>query len=293
MDLLLLVRRYVVPTLASLLAITLALASCTPESSRGGTSKPSAYDRVLATKTLRVAYISYPPSFVKDASTGAFSGIMHEALQDIARRLELKVDYVSETAWGSMIEEVRSGRVDLVCTGLWPNATRGKFVDFTEPVYFSPIKAYVKTGNRAFDGSLKAVNSPTVRIATVDGEMTSIIAAADYPLAKAEAHPQSTAVAQMLLEVAAGKADVTFVEPAVAAGFLENNLGAVEPVQGAEPVRVFPNVMMVAKGEAQLLSMLNIALSEAENAGVLDRIVGKYEASPGLFLRRERPYRLP
>jgi polar amino acid transport system substrate-binding protein len=284
-------RSRTLPFLAGLLAV--ALLSCTPAGNSPGTTRPSAYDRVLETKTLRVAYITYPPSFLKDASTGAFSGIMHDALEDIAKRLELKVDYVSETAWGSMIEEVRSGRADLVCTGLWPNATRGKFVDFTDPVYFSPIKAYVKAGNRAFDGNLKAINSPTVRIATVDGEMTSIIAAADYPLAKVESHPQSTAIAQMLMEVATGKADVTFVEPAVAAGFLENNRGAVEPVGGTEPVRVFPNVMMVAKNEPRLLSMLNIALSEAENAGVLDRIVEKYEASPGLFFRRLRSYRLP
>jgi polar amino acid transport system substrate-binding protein len=267
--------------LASLMAV--ALMSCNPAGNSPATTRPSAYDHVLETKTLRVAYISYPPSFIKDATTGAFSGIM----------LDLKVDYVSETAWGSMLEEVRSGRADVICTGLWPNATRGKFVDFTDPVYFSPIKAYVKAGNRAFDGNLQAINSPKVRIATVDGEMTSIIAAADYPLAKVESHPQSTAIAQMLMEVATGKADVTFVEPAVADGFLQNNRGAVEPVRGAESVRVFPNVMMVAKGEPKLLSMLNIALAESENTGALDRIVAKYETSPGQFYRREPLYRRP
>jgi ABC-type amino acid transport substrate-binding protein len=272
--------------------LAVGLASCTQSGSGEGANKPTAYDRVLETQTIRVAYISYPPSFIKDTKTGSFSGIMYDVLQDIAKRLELKVDDVEETAWGSMIEEVRSARVDLVCTGLWPNATRGKFVDFTDPVYFSPVEAYVKAGNAKFDRNLAAINSPAVRIATVDGEMTSIIANADYPLAKASSHPQSTDIAQMLMEVATGKADVTFVEPAVANGFLQANPGIVEAVNGTEPVRVFPNVMMVAKGEGKLLSMLNIALSEAENAGAIDRIVAKYEAEPGLFFRRERPYRL-
>jgi len=278
--------------LAVLLACGVAgLAACSGPSTDAAGARPSVYDRVLQTKTLRVAYISYPPSFIKDANTGAYSGIMHEALSDLARRLALKVSYTEETAWGTMIEAVNSGRVDLVCTGLWPNATRGKFVDFSDPVYFSPVRAYVKSGNKAFDGNLGAINAKDVKIATIDGEMTSIIAAADFPLATAEAHPQSTDIAQMLLEVATGKAAVTFVETAVANGFLEKNPGLVEAVKGVMPVRVFPNVFMVAKGESKLLSMLNIALEEASNTGTVDQIISKYDNPAGTFLRRQFPYR--
>src|SRR5262245_17354412 len=275
---------------ALLLAFAVGLAACSRPTT-SGTARTSSYDPVLQAKTLRVAYISYPPSFIKDANTGAYSGIMHEVLQELAKRLDFRVSYVEETAWGTMIEAVNSGRVDLVCTGLWPNATRGKFVDFSDPVYFSPVRAYVKSGNKTFDSSLNAINAKDVKIATIDGEMTSIIAAADYPLAKAEAHPQSTDIAQMLLEVATGKAAVTFVETAVANGFLEKNPGMVEAVQGVMPVRVFPNVFMVAKGEGKLLSMLNIALEEASNTGTVDQILSKYDKPAGTFLRRQLPFR--
>lgn len=264
--------------------------SCRPPSDRAATDV--AYNRVLRTGTLRVAYISYGTSFTKDPNTGNYSGIMHDALEDIARRMGLRVEYVAETAWGTMVEEVSGGRVDLVCTGLWPNATRGKYVDFTEPVYFSPVRAYVRVGNRAFDSDLSAINSPSVRIATVDGEMTSIIAAADFPRATADAHPQTTDVAQMLMEVATRRAAVTFVEPAIANAFLRTNTGTVEPVRGVDPLRVFPNVFMIAKGESKLLSMLNTALEEAANTGALDRIVQRYESTPGEYLRRQVPYRL-
>lgn len=247
--------------------------------------------RVMQTKTLHVGYISYPPSFIKDANTGAYSGIMHEVLEEMAKRMDLKVEYSEETAWGTMIEAVNSGRVDLVCTGLWPNATRGKLVDFTQPVYFSPIKAYVRAGNAAFDGKLSAINSKVVKIATIDGEMTSIIAKADFPDATPDSHPQTTDIAQMLLEIGTGKADVTFVETAVAAGFLQQNPGMVEEVKNVAPLRVFPNVMMVSKDEGKLLSTLNTAMDEVANTGVVDRIVGKYERVPGLFMRRQFPYR--
>jgi polar amino acid transport system substrate-binding protein len=285
-------NRYKPTVLAGLLILAFAvLASSCGERPTVGAAQDRAYKHVIETKTLRVAYISYPPSFIKDANTGTYSGIMYEVLQEMAKRMDLKVDYTEETAWGTMIEAVNSGRVDLVCTGLWPNATRGKFVDFTRPVYFSPIKAYVKAGNTAFDGKPAAINSKTVKIATIDGEMTSIISKADFPEARPDSHPQTTDIAQMLLEIATGKADVTFVEPAVAAGFLERNPGTVQEVKNIPPIRTFPNVMMVAKGENKLLNTLDTAMEEVANTGVIDRIVSKYETSPALFLRRALSYR--
>jgi ABC-type amino acid transport substrate-binding protein len=178
----------------------------------------------------------------------------------------------------------------MVCTGLWPNAARGKLVDFTDAVYFSPIKAYAKAGNHAFDGNLSAINSGTVKIAAIDGEMSSIIARTDFPKGDAQALPQTTDIAQLLLEIADDKSHVTFVEPAVANEFTLHNPGKIEEIKNIPPLRVFPNVFMVAKGEQSLLSMLNIALGEIANTGVIDRIVTKYEKSPGLFLRRQLPY---
>jgi polar amino acid transport system substrate-binding protein len=276
-------------TLLAILAIIAAifLSACTRAQT---TMKTSVYERVLQTGTLRVAYISYPPSFIKDAKTGKLSGIMYDTLEELARRLEIKTDYVEETTWATMIEEIRSQRVDMVCTGLWPNAARGKLVDFTDAVYFSPIKAYAKAGNHAFDGNLSAINSGTVKIAAIDGEMSSIIARTDFPKGDAQALPQTTDIAQLLLEIADDKSHVTFVEPAVANEFTLHNPGKIEEIKNIPPLRVFPNVFMVAKGEQSLLSMLNIALGEIANTGVIDRIVTKYEKSPGLFLRRQLPY---
>lgn len=274
-------------TLAMLL---LVLFACDKARTTTATDRPSAYDRALRDKKLRVAYISYPPSFIKDPKTGAYSGIFHEVLKEMADRMELQVEYVEETAWGTMIESVRSGRVDIVCTGLWPNATRGKLVDFTDPVYFSPIRAYVRAGDARFDGNLASINMQNVKIATIDGEMSSIIAKADFGSATANALPQTTEIAQLLLEVSTGKADVTFVEPAVAEAFSASNPNMIQAVKGVDAVRVFPNVMMVAKGEANLLSTLNTALGEVANTGVVDKIVTKYEIKPGVFLRRQKPY---
>lgn len=273
-----------------LAALACLLASCDKLGTNAPASKPTAYDRVIQSGTLRVGYIHYPPGFTKDPNNGKLSGIMHDVLVEACRNAEIKVEFVEEVGWGTMIEAVKSGRVDLVCTGLWPNSARGKLVDFTNSIYYSPIKTFVKAGNTAFDGRPDSINAETVKIAALDGEMTSIIAKFDYPKAKLNTLPQTADVSQVLLEVSTGKADVTFVEPAIANEFLAKNPGSIQEVAGMPPVRVFPNVFMVGKGEAALTSTLNIAIDELYNTGFVEKTVAKYEKRPGELLRRSPAY---
>jgi ABC-type amino acid transport substrate-binding protein len=256
------------------------------------TENRSIYDKVLESKTIRVGYISYPPGLSKDPNTGKLSGIMYDVLMEAGKNLEFKIDFVEEVGWGTMVEAVQTGKVDLVCTGLWPSSTRGKFTDFTDPIYFSPIKAYVKAGNKKFDGNLKAANAKDVKIATIDGEMTSIIKKFDFPDATSEALPQNSDVSQVLLNVSQGKADITFVEPYIANEYLKNNPGSIMLVANVEPLRVFPNVMMIPKGDVKFQSMLNTAFDELANNGFVDKVISKYEKYPNSLLRRQSPYRI-
>lgn len=277
-------------TIAMSLLAAAASVGCSQHETVARSLQP-AFDRVIGSKSITIGYISYPPSLVKDPNTGSISGIFHDVLEEIGRRADLTLKFSEEVTWGTMIEAVNSQRVDLICTGLWPNSTRAKLADFSEPIYFSPIKAYVKSGNTSFDSDLSKADAQAISIATIDGEMTSIIAKTDFPHATAHSLPQSTDVSQVLLEVAGGKASLTFVEPAIARDFLEKNPGSVREVTGVQAVRVFPNVLMVAKGETKLVSFLNTAIEELMSTGFVDRVVSSYEKSPGLFFRRSLPYR--
>jgi ABC-type amino acid transport substrate-binding protein len=262
--------------------------SCT-QTETNATTK-SAYDRILETKTIRVGYITYPPSFIKDPNTGNLTGIMHDVLVAAGKNLELKIEFTEEVGWGTMVEAVQTGKVDMVCTGLWPSSTRGKFADFTNSIYYSPIRAYVKAGNKKFDGNVDLANSEKFKIATVDGEMTSIIAKFNFPKAKTLALPQNSDVSQVLLNVASGKADITFVESIVANQYLATNPGSIQPVANINPLRVYPNVMMVPKGDVKFASMLNVAFDELANSGATNKIISQYEKYPNSFLRNQLPY---
>lgn len=262
------------------------------EKSQSEETKEAAYDKILRAKTIRVGYITYPPSFIKNPNTGNLSGIMHDVLVEAGKSLELEVEFVEEVGWGTMVEAVQTGKVDMVCTGLWPSSTRGKFVDFTNAIYYSPIRAYVKGGNTKFDGNISLANSENVKIATIDGEMTSVISKFDFPKAKTLALTQNSDVSQVLLNVASGKADITFVESIVANEYLANNPNSIQPVANINPQRVYPNVMMIPKGDLKFQSMLDVAFEELANSGASERIITKYEKYPNSFLRLQLPYKV-
>jgi len=264
-------------------SVLLTLAGCGQQTTgKQGSSQP-AFDRVINTKTIRVGYISYGTSLIKDPNSGKITGIFHDVLEESGHRADLKIEFVEEVGWGTMIEAVNSGRVDLICTGLWPNSTRAKFADFTDPIYFSPIKAYVKTGDKTFDGDLGKANAATVKIATIDGEMTSIIAKTDFPKATIDSLPQTADVSQVLLEVAGGEAALTFVEPAIARDFLDKNPDAVREVSGVSPVRVFPASKYRRHGPPQRIRAGHLGYPSSQ-----DRLTNSQElASSRLFGHRK------
>jgi ABC-type amino acid transport substrate-binding protein len=276
--------------LAAFVVLVILITGC--QSGDGGNKQTkSTYQRVLEAGKIRVGYISYPPSFIKDPNTGDFSGIFHEVIKEVGKNLELEIDYTEELGWGTMVEAVSSRRVDLVCTGIWPTSARGRRADFTLPIYYSAVRAYTRVDNSKFDSNLTVINSPGVRISTIDGEMTSIIARSDFPNAKTESLPQTADISQVLLEVATNKADVCFVEPAVALEYISKNPGTIKEVRNVPPLRVFPNVMMIGKGEVELASMLNIAIEELINNGFVEKVIQKYEKYEGSFQRTALPYR--
>ncbi len=234
---------------------------------------------------LKVGYLTYPPSFIQDPNTKEFSGIFYEILEEIASNLNLKLDYTSELGWATMFESVKSNKVDIIVTGIWPNQERAKHADFVVAPYNSPVLAYVKAGDQRFDGDISLVNDSSVTIATIDGEINSQIANDDFPLANQLGLPQMTPISNLLLEVSLGKADITFVEPAFAKAFMAANPGKIQVVSGIESLRSFPNSMVVKKGNQQLLDQINAQMKSLIRSGFVDDVLDKYEQYPGSFQR--------
>lgn len=253
-------------------------------------STPSLADAVLARGTIRAGYLSYPPGSLRDPSTGELSGVFVDLLEVSATGLGLEVEWVEEVGWGTMIEGLKADRYDIVGTQVWANSSRAREADFTIPIFYSGIGAYVRSDDQRFDGQLSRVNAPAVQVATIDGEMSSIIAASEFPNARTVSLPQLSPNSQAILNVVQGRADITFMEPYVAELFLRENPGSIRNIIPNDPIRIFGNTMMIPRGQEEFKNMIDTALLEQIHAGAVEELFRKYEVPDGSFYLRASPF---
>lgn len=270
---------------------SVATSGCSPKSNGLVMhEKDSLYDRVLASGKIRCGYFLFPPYSMKDPNTGKMAGIFVDALEEAASNLGLKVDWAEEVGYGTMVEGIKTGRYDLVPTGVWPNANRARYADFSNPLFYSGILAYARSDDNRFKNNMQTINDKAITISTIDGTVQDVMARKNFPRAHVLSHPEMSDSQQILLDVTTKKADVTFIEPGLAAIFLKGNPGSLQSITGKKPIAVIANTMMFKLGEPSFKSMLNTALAELINTGYIDRLINKYEPAPGAYFRIARPY---
>lgn len=275
-----------------LLLSSLILSSCNTRNQIKEEKKLTVFERIIKDGKIRVGYLSNPPNFIIDPNSKQLSGITYDILNEIGHNLDTKIEYVEEVSFGSMIESLQSERVDVVNFGVWPSSARAKSADFSTSMYYLSVNAYVRKNDNRFNKNLRNINFKDIRIATIDGEMNSIIAKYDFPKASIVSHPQNSEISQLLLDVKTNKADVAFIETDQALDFMKNNPNTIKQVENVAPVRIFANTIMIKKGETNLKTMLDISINELLYNGYIDKAISKNEKYPNSFYRVSIPYTL-
>jgi polar amino acid transport system substrate-binding protein len=284
--------RYIVRLFICTIVICLGLIACTKFENRVVQKRDSSvYERVMQSGKLRCAYVIYPPSCMKDPNTGELSGISIDAINLIAKKLGIVVDWSEEVGWGTMLEGLQTDRYDMVATAVWTNVSRAKVAAFSKALFYTPLYACVKNGDHRFDNGLDKANSPNIRIATIDGGIGQIVADEDFPQAHVLSMPQMTDLSQNLLNVTNNKADITFADPFTLFRYSKNNPHTIQNVSIKKPLRVFPDCWMFKRSEFEFKAMLDTVLDEVINSGAMDKIINKYEQTPGEIYRVALPYR--
>lgn len=257
-------------------------------------SNVNVYDNVFKKGVIRACYVVYPPAVIKDPNTGIISGIFVEALDKAAENMGLKVDWIAEVGWGDQIEALNSNKCDIIGSDSWSNSTRGKSAEFVQPVYYSAINAYVRASNNRFDNNIAVANNANYKLVTIDGETSQVIAAQKFPNAKTLQLSQLTDTSQLFVNVADGKADMTFQEASTAYQYMKNNPGKIKNISTLKPIVVYGNVMMIKKGEFTFKTAIDNAIVELLSNGFVDDVINKYEKDyPGGFYRVAAPYVAP
>jgi len=227
-----------------------------------------------SSEVVKVGYIIYPPTMIKDASTGELSGVSYDIAEAVADELGIELDWTEEVGWGTALEGLKTNRYDVLGTQMWPNAEREQVAIFSVAPMNSVLYPYVRADDTRFDNNLGAINSSEVRISTIDGELAVFIANEDYPEAELVSLSQLSSYAEVFLNIAQNKADVGFNEPSAANDFLEAQPDTIKKV-GTEPVRSFGNSFAFDKENTELMSRWNTAIEELIASGEIEKILKK------------------
>jgi polar amino acid transport system substrate-binding protein len=252
--------------------------------------KESTYERILRTKTIRCGYFAYEPALIIDPNTGKKSGIFYDIIEEMARRLGLKVEWTEEVGYGEMIQGFETGRYDLFCNVVWPTPERARGAAFSIPLYYSVVGIFVREDDDRFTGQIDKLNDPSVRLAVKDGDITASVAASVFPRAKFLSVPQMALTEQQLEEVATGKADATFNEPVLLDRFNKTSGKKLKNIASDTPLKYFPSTFIMPKDDFQLKQMLDVTLGDMLSDGFVERTLRRHEPAPGSYYRVVLPF---
>ncbi len=244
----------------------------------------SVYERVTSSKVLRCGYITWPPLSEKEPNTGKMKGMYIDLTEELARSFGWTVEWVEEIAPTDMASALNSGRVDMMCAPVAPVAQRVQWMYFSRPHAYGPYRAYVRADDARFDGNLAAIDSPEVRISTIEGELTSIVAHTNYPKAKVIELTMQQGSTNLFENVVTGKADIVFNDPFSFAAYDATNPGKLRAVVG-EDIGAWSSNYVIKFGEDQFKAVIDGGLEELLNRGYIKKIATDYQVlQAGIYM---------
>ncbi len=232
--------------------------------------------RVIRKQAIDCGYYVSPPYFDKDPHTGKASGINYEIMEAVGHRLNLTIKWVAEIGLGDVATNLGTKKIDVMCASLWPNASRIQTMTLTTPLFHTPVHAYVRVGDRRFDGDLGKANRSDIRISAIDGDFSYALAQEMFPYATLASLPSMASVSDVMLQVATRKADLVMMDQAEANEFMAHNKGALAAITGVAPIRVYSEHLFVKREEYGLRNLLDGAIKQLIDEGVIDQVLGSY-----------------
>lgn len=273
------------------LVALVAVFATRPSADLTESKKETAYERVMRTGSIRCGYADWPPVvFMKDVKTAQLSGIMHDITEEMGKRLGLKIKWEEDTGWSNIIPSLENNRTDAFCAGFWVDAARSSHVAISKALFFNAVYPFVRADDHRFDGDLMKANDQRYRLSSIDGEMTDTIARNNFPKAQNIAVPSTVQISEALNNVATNKADIIITDYGFGKGYMEANPNKLRLLMD-KPFQVFQTSYAFDIRERTLRDVIDGALIEMQNQGVVEQIIHKYSQDDKAFLLPALPYR--
>ncbi len=225
-------------------------------------------------KVVAVTENAYTPLNFIDPNTGEGIGWEYDAFNEIARRLNLQVEW-KLSSWDTMIEGVRTGQFDVGMDGITINDERQTQVDFSTPYMLSQQFMLVSAGEDRFTDAKSFAENPDLLIGAQPGT-TNFYVAVYNVLDGDEKNPRIKlfeTFGASVQALKAGDVDTVLMDATSARGYIGAAPGAFKVYD--EPLGSEEFGFIFAKG-SDLVEPVNAAIREMKADGTLAKLNQKW-----------------
>jgi polar amino acid transport system substrate-binding protein len=217
---------------------------------------------------------AYPPLQFIDPKTGKQNGWEYDAMNEIAKRLNFKVEY-QNTSWDAMIQAVSDGQYQIGMTGITIKEDRKQKVDFSDPYMRSEMFMLVRGDEKRFSDA-KSFAATKDGLVGAQAGTTPFYVAVYNVLDGNEQNPRIKLFETFGASVQAlksGDVDVVLTDGTAGKGYVTASNGALKLVGGPLGSEDFGFIFQ--KG-SDLVTPINAAIASLKADGTLDALNKKW-----------------
>ncbi|MBN8996799.1 MAG: transporter substrate-binding domain-containing protein [Rhizobiales bacterium] len=217
---------------------------------------------------------AYTPLNFADPKTGEGIGWEYDAFNEIARRLNLKVEW-KLSSWDTMIQGVREGQYDVGMDGITINDERKQQVAFSDPYMVSEQFMLVRADEKRFTDAASFKDNKDLLVGAQAGT-TNFYVAVYNVLDGDENNPRIKlfdTFGASVQALKAGDVDLVLMDKTSANGYIGTNKGAFKIIGGPLGSEEFGFIL---KQGSDLVGPINAAIKSLKDDGTFDKLNQKW-----------------
>jgi polar amino acid transport system substrate-binding protein len=225
-------------------------------------------------KVVVVTENAYPPLQFVDPKTGQQIGWEYDAMNEIAKRLNFKVEY-QNTSWDAMIQSVSDNQYNIGMTGITIKDERKEKVDFSDPYMRSEQFMLVRGDESRFSDAKTFAEFKDGLVGAQPGT-TPFYTAVYSVLDGNEQNPRIKlfeTFGATVQALKAGDVDVVLTDGTAGKGYVDSSNGGLKLVGG--PLGTEDFGFIFPKG-SDLVAPVNAAIAALKADGTIDALNKKW-----------------
>ncbi len=213
----------------------------------------------------------YKPMSYLNKTTGKYEGIDVELGEQLAKSLNVKVEYVP-TTWKTLTADTMAGKFDVAICGITRTFARQQVMDMSDGyLEFGKTILCRKADAKKFKSEAD-LNNPKVRVMVNPGGTNEKFALSNLPNCTLLVHKYNAEIPALIAE---GKADAMITETMEARRYIRDDARLAAPLID-KPFTHSQFGILMQKGDQDFLNYVNFFMDEMDLTDTIDKLEDKY-----------------